>query len=349
MWQLGYPRDAIAVVRSIYCEATTTIRSTAGQTPPIPIARGVIQGDGVSPLLFSIAIEPLLRLLESDCSLAAAVDHRRYKGYAPYSVAEYRDMVQDAPRHHSFLAALAYADDICLLAGSRADMQRLLDRVQAFSDWSGMQLAPQKCEASAILYGSQPRHATDPDTVARETAALRLGTQPLRLAPPAQATKYLGIWISLDLNWAHHAEHTIQKLQGKADAIYKSRLSDRQKLEMEASCILHSARHSFCVAPFTLAHLRKIDSLRARLYKYCMGMPASSPHAAVYAPPEHMGLGAESGIPEYTQVCAEAQATSLSHPGRLGTLSRAFMHALLADPVVSQHLAVNRARTTKGA
>jgi hypothetical protein len=63
MWQVGYPRDAIAVVRSLYAGATTSVHSSAGTTHPIPVARGVIQGDGLSPLLFSIAIKPLLRLL----------------------------------------------------------------------------------------------------------------------------------------------------------------------------------------------------------------------------------------------------------------------------------------------
>lgn len=331
MWKLGYPRDAIAVIGSLYSAATTAVHSPAGTTSTIPVARGVVQGDGLSPLLFSIAIEPLLRLLESDCPSAADPADRGYAGYHPGCIKAYDSAVHPTPPHHSAIAALAYADDLQLLSGRLSDMQRLLSRVQAFSTWSGMQLAPHKCKASAVLYGSAPpdfKPASRTAVTHILAGQLTLDGQPLTVVPPTEAQKYLGIHISLTLNWAAHAEAITQKLKDKADAIYKSRLSGRQQLMMDTDCILHSLRHSFCVAPLTARQLTRLDSIRARLYKYTLGMPATAPHAAIYASPNVGGMGAVSLMQEYVQVCAETQVTSLSHPGRLGTLARAFMHTL---------------------
>ena len=53
-----------------------------------------------------------------------------------------------SPHYANVLAA---ADDLALLSGDPIHMQVQLDKVQKFADWSGMELAPHKCEASAIL------------------------------------------------------------------------------------------------------------------------------------------------------------------------------------------------------
>src|SRR5690242_13439840 len=60
---LGYPQDAIRVVKNLYTHATTAVQTPYGLTDKIPIERGTIQGDGLSPLLFIIYLEPLLRWL----------------------------------------------------------------------------------------------------------------------------------------------------------------------------------------------------------------------------------------------------------------------------------------------
>jgi hypothetical protein len=65
MTDLGYPLDAIKLIGSIYSESYTTITgSYFGKTKPIAIHRGTIQGDTLSPYLFIIFLEPLLRWLD---------------------------------------------------------------------------------------------------------------------------------------------------------------------------------------------------------------------------------------------------------------------------------------------
>lgn len=65
MYDLGFPTDAVNVIANLYTNATTRIKLPAGLTDPIDIDRGTIQGDTLSPLLFLIFIEPLLRSVTS--------------------------------------------------------------------------------------------------------------------------------------------------------------------------------------------------------------------------------------------------------------------------------------------
>ena len=79
MNDLGFPPDAIAVIRGIYSHNSTQVvinPATGCITDPIPVGRGVIQGDRLSPLIFLIYIEPLLRWLTIG-------DH----GYTPHAQA----------------------------------------------------------------------------------------------------------------------------------------------------------------------------------------------------------------------------------------------------------------------
>ena len=66
MKDLGYLEDAIKLVGNIYSHSNTIFTGEHfGQTQKIPIQRGTIQGDTLSPYLFIIFLEPLLRWLQS--------------------------------------------------------------------------------------------------------------------------------------------------------------------------------------------------------------------------------------------------------------------------------------------
>jgi phage host-nuclease inhibitor protein Gam len=65
MADLGYPQDAINLIGNIYSNSSTRFFGTHfGKTKPVHIQKGTIQGDTLSPYLFIIFLEPLLRWLE---------------------------------------------------------------------------------------------------------------------------------------------------------------------------------------------------------------------------------------------------------------------------------------------
>ena len=65
MKDLGYPNDSINLIGNIYSQSSTIFTGEHfGKTLSIPIQRGTIQGDTLSPYLFIIFLEPLLRWLQ---------------------------------------------------------------------------------------------------------------------------------------------------------------------------------------------------------------------------------------------------------------------------------------------
>eukprot|EP00959_Pyramimonas_sp_CCMP1952_P025737 540644-Pyramimonas_sp.AAC.1 len=67
MQAMGIPRDAVNLVEDLYKGASITVRTRKGDTPPIPVmGRGTVQGDTLSPLLFILFVEPLLKWLRRE-------------------------------------------------------------------------------------------------------------------------------------------------------------------------------------------------------------------------------------------------------------------------------------------
>jgi len=59
LYRLCFPNAAIEAVKDLYAGATTLIKIHAGATEEIAVARGVLQGDTLSPFLFNCFMEPL--------------------------------------------------------------------------------------------------------------------------------------------------------------------------------------------------------------------------------------------------------------------------------------------------
>ena len=91
-----------------------------------------IQGDSLSPLLFIIFMEPLLRVLN--------VNDRGYRCHS----------VRGQWPHYA--NSFAVADDLGLASSSKLCMQIQLDKVTHCAGWAGMVLAPGKCVATGALW-----------------------------------------------------------------------------------------------------------------------------------------------------------------------------------------------------
>ncbi len=143
MHDLGFPDDAVEVIAELYTDAITKIKLYFAETGPIKIERGTIQGDTLSPLLFLIFIEPLLRWLQSG---------GRGDKYGCLSKSLHADHTTSAS---------AYADDVLAEALSATDLARQAEKIEAFVNWSGMAVNVKKCAVTGILWGQACRNGSD--------------------------------------------------------------------------------------------------------------------------------------------------------------------------------------------
>ena len=122
MKDLGYPTDSINLIGNIYSQSSTIFTGEHfGKTLPIPIQRGTIQGDTLSPYFFIIFLEPLLRWLQ--------------QGNNGYTFGTSKVKISSA----------AYADDLATIASKIETLQTQLNKIDKYCAWAGMDLGISKC------------------------------------------------------------------------------------------------------------------------------------------------------------------------------------------------------------
>lgn len=120
----GLPEAFCNYVAQLYETAHTTLAVNNNMSQPIRVARGVRQGDPLSPLLFNVVMDLVL------ANLPQRVGYRL---------------------ENELVSALAYADDLVLLAGSKVGMQSALDAVHRVGGQVGLRLNNRKCSVLSMV------------------------------------------------------------------------------------------------------------------------------------------------------------------------------------------------------
>lgn len=152
-----------ALVTDMYTDAYTRVQVGTSSTRELKIQRGVRQGDPLSPILFNLLLDPVFRQLEA---VGAGV-----------RVGEIT------------ITALAFADDIALIAESPGALQRALERVDFFAEAHGLSFHIDKCAWFSM------RKMGRSFTLNEGAPALALCAQEVPLIKPGDHYKYLGALI----------------------------------------------------------------------------------------------------------------------------------------------------------
>jgi hypothetical protein len=152
---LGYPTDTVNVLQGLYTKAYTRVVTPFGKTDPIPIKRGTLQGDGLSPFLFILYLEPLLRWLNVGAH-----------GYTPGTLKD-----RNTCHHYS---NTAYADDLSLYTSNHSAMLTQTEKVSTYCTWAGLIISQPKTLATAALYHRAPTNPYDFQLTQRLLAGIRM-------------------------------------------------------------------------------------------------------------------------------------------------------------------------------
>jgi exonuclease III len=123
MAQFGFPVALINTLIKLFFSTKVHISINGWLASPFNQSRGLRQGDPLSPLLFNIAFEPLLRSILSNSLL---------KGIPIPDTPKWRGTPNLAESTGIMVKLLAYADDLILFANSLAEWNILQDHLYSY-------------------------------------------------------------------------------------------------------------------------------------------------------------------------------------------------------------------------
>ena len=164
----GYPQDSVTLVANIYSHSNTIFtREHFGQTQTIPIQRGTIQGDTVSPYLFIIFRESLLQWSPH--------------GKHGYTLGTSKIIITSSP----------YADDLAILTNKLTSLQHEPNKVDKYCEWAGMDLAFTECAITRCPNKSKMNQK--PFTSLIEATNITYKNQPIPILHQHEPYVYIGI------------------------------------------------------------------------------------------------------------------------------------------------------------
>ena len=192
------PPQFVASIQSLYSDLSATVITQSWSTPVIPLQKGVYQGDPLSVVIFNTVINTLVDTIRRRLDLGYTITN------TPHTI-----------------NLLQYADDTCIIAKDPASCQYLLQIVDQWLQWSGMEAKVPTCCSLAIQ--SSTGKLTDP--------GLTLAGKPLPFIGNG-SIRFLGLKIEVPSNVIQAKIEIKQHLMEMLQRVDQSGITRLQKLKL---------------------------------------------------------------------------------------------------------------------
>ncbi|XP_075772826.1 uncharacterized protein LOC142824999 [Pelodiscus sinensis] len=266
--EFGLPDFFLHLLRDLYSDCTTTIRAEEGETAPILLRRGVKQGCPLSPIVFNLAMEPLLRAMANSPA-----------GFNLYG---------------EKISALAYADDLVLLADNPEGLRVLLEVASRAAEWMGLRFNARKC-ASLHISGNAgaPVHPTQFEIQGEPMTTLADGESYLHLGTPT------GIRVQ------QTPTATIDGILEDAKKIDGSLLAPWQKINALNTFLIPRIPFALRGSAVAKGPLNKADRAIRQLARKWLYLPQRASSDIIYIPHRQGG----ANVPRMGDLCDIATVT----------------------------------------
>lgn len=254
--QRNVDSHVVGIIQNSYEDCVTSVNVDGQETPLIDMKVGVKQGDPMSPLLFNLALDPLIHALES-----------LGRGYKVGT---------------SNLSTLAFADDLVMVSSSWDGMVDNIRILESFCRLTGLAVQARKC------YGFMIKPTKDSFTV-NDCQNWSIGGVQLQTVGPGEVVKYLGTKVD---PWKGITEPTLgEQLQDWIGKIGRAPLKPTQKVSIlngyAVPRLIYLADHCDCKE----GALKALDGLIRKAVKTWLHLPAYTCNGLLYSGPKDGGLG----------------------------------------------------------
>ena len=260
---LGMPASLLDVVGDLYSGCVTQAMTTVGLTDDIPILSGVKQGCPLSPVIFDLAMEPIVRAL---------LDRQEALGYRLFQQGG-----EGVP-----VSILAYAVDLSLVVKDEWALQTLLNLAVEVANWSGLQFSPRKCATFHVGRRSGGRQGT-------VDSSFTIEDSPIPSLREGQHYRHLGV--PTGFRSQQTPTDTIIGIGDDLDRINASLLAPWQKLDAVRTFLLPRLDFLLRGADVAVTPLNDLDRRIKTFAKRCLFLPKRASNEPVYLLPSQGGAG----------------------------------------------------------
>jgi hypothetical protein len=245
--KVGMQAELQKIIMSTYKDAYINIQSKEGETEDIHIGKGVKQGCSLSPTLFNLGIDTLLRYL-----------NREFKEYG-------YDMNIDGRR--SMKVVQAYADDLLIFSDNRKNLNVFTETVCDFMKFARINFNPEKCRV--IVY-NPAKELLSPFFLLDEAGILK----EVPVCNVDDTIKYLGVPLGIrKLANLKFNNQRISKIRKILDRIRNSGLKITQIVHAIKTYVLPRLDYSMMNSVVSKVELKKLDTYIRKIINENVGGP----------------------------------------------------------------------------
>lgn len=226
MRKRGVPEKYVRIIQETYKDVNTRVRCTVGTTDAFEVKVGLHQGSALSPILFNVVMDVITE-----------------------------DVRDEPPR------CILYADDIVLVAETRRELQRKMDRWKIALESRGLKISRKKTEYFTT------------DTEGDEQETIEIDGYNLKRV---NHFKYLGAMVEEDGSMKREIAHRIQcgwnnwrKVSG---VICDKRVPVKLKGKIHKSVVRPAMMYGLEAAPLKRQEERKLDVAEMKMLRWMVGI-----------------------------------------------------------------------------
>jgi len=256
--------------------ATVRLTPNDEESATITFNTGVAQGSITSPQLFNIFINGLLRML-------TFTGQNEDIGHGLRICKKVKRDNQRVENGYQF-KNIRFIDDISMFSDSPEGLQKLLNVVQEFTAWCGMQINVKKTYLVVIIVNNDKKRREQ-----ESAPLLTINGETLQAMNLDDACRYLGCWGAGNGDMRAAKEVVRQKIIAARDLTKCHPLTPELATKLFTSKGMGVFRFSAALVEWSESELNDVKRLCVQAYKNAWHLPRSTASALFIFPKTHAG------------------------------------------------------------